>query len=155
MPPGYYTNSYNICCKCNERSTKQVVGTQRRKRSEVISQRRLPLSQLSKDDRNLPARAEREHSRRNIISNAKKWELGGSSLTGISIIYNSKSRLKISWCEHTARHNMDNSHTNFKRKKSGAGHVAEWLSSRTLLQRPRVSLVRILGADMAPLIRPC
>ena len=37
----------------------------------------------------------------------------------------------------------------------GAGPVAEWLSSRVPLRRPRVSLVRILGADMAPLVRPC
>ena len=37
---------------------------------------------------------------------------------------------------------------------SGAGPVAEWLSSCTPLRRPRVSLVRILGTDMAPLIRP-
>ena len=33
----------------------------------------------------------------------------------------------------------------------GAGSVVEWLSSHTLLQRPRV---RILGTNMAPLIRP-
>ena len=33
----------------------------------------------------------------------------------------------------------------------GAGSVAEWLSSRALLRRPRV---RILGTDMAPLVRP-
>ena len=33
----------------------------------------------------------------------------------------------------------------------GAGSVAEWLSSRAPLRRPRV---RILGADMAPLVRP-
>ena len=33
-----------------------------------------------------------------------------------------------------------------------AGSVAEWLSSRALLRRPRV---QILGVDMAPLIRPC
>ena len=32
--------------------------------------------------------------------------------------------------------------------------LAEWLSSRTLLRQPRVSLVQILGMDMAPLIRP-
>ena len=36
----------------------------------------------------------------------------------------------------------------------GAGPVAEWLSSRALLQRPRVSSVWILGPDMAPPIRP-
>ena len=36
-------------------------------------------------------------------------------------------------------------------KTIGAGSVAEWLSSRALLRRPRV---QILGADMAPLIRP-
>ena len=33
--------------------------------------------------------------------------------------------------------------------------VAEWLSSRTVLRWPRVSSVRILGADLALLIRPC
>ena len=33
--------------------------------------------------------------------------------------------------------------------------MAEWLSSRTLLWWPRVSLVRIQGADIVPLIRPC
>ena len=33
----------------------------------------------------------------------------------------------------------------------GAGSVAEWLSSRAPLRRPRV---RILGMDMAPLVRP-
>ena len=37
----------------------------------------------------------------------------------------------------------------------GAGPVAEWLSSCTLLQQPRVSLVWILGADRALLIKPC
>ena len=38
---------------------------------------------------------------------------------------------------------------------TGAGPVAEWLSSCALLWQPRVLLVRILGADMAPLIGPC
>ena len=38
---------------------------------------------------------------------------------------------------------------------SGAGPVAEWLSSRALLQRPRISPVRILGGDLALLIKPC
>ena len=33
----------------------------------------------------------------------------------------------------------------------GAGPMVEWLSSRTLLQR----LVRILGVDMALLVKPC
>ena len=37
----------------------------------------------------------------------------------------------------------------------GGRPVAEWLSSSVLLRWPRVSLVRILGADMAPLIRLC
>ena len=36
-----------------------------------------------------------------------------------------------------------------------AGPVAKWLSSRTPLLWPSVSLVRILGADMTPLARPC
>ena len=35
--------------------------------------------------------------------------------------------------------------------KNETGSVAEWLSSRAPLRRPRV---RILGADMAPLVRP-
>ena len=37
----------------------------------------------------------------------------------------------------------------------GAGPVAKWLSPRAPLQQPRVSQVRILGVDMAPLIKPC
>ena len=37
----------------------------------------------------------------------------------------------------------------------GAGPVAEWSSSRAPFRRPKVSLVGILGADMALLIRPC
>ena len=36
----------------------------------------------------------------------------------------------------------------------GAGPMAECLSLGTLLWRPRVLLVRILGADMALLVRP-
>ena len=36
-----------------------------------------------------------------------------------------------------------------------AGPVAEWLSSRAALRWPRVSRIRILVADMAPLIKPC
>ena len=42
-----------------------------------------------------------------------------------------------------------------KKNRSGAGPVAEWLGSRALLQWPRVSLVRVLGTDMALLIRLC
>ena len=37
----------------------------------------------------------------------------------------------------------------------GAGPRAKWLSLHALLQQPRVSPVRILGADMALLISPC
>ena len=33
--------------------------------------------------------------------------------------------------------------------------MAKWLSSHTLLWRPRVSLVRILGADPAPFFKLC
>ena len=36
----------------------------------------------------------------------------------------------------------------------GASPVAEWLSSYTPLQQPRVLLVQILGADMALFIKP-
>ena len=42
-----------------------------------------------------------------------------------------------------------------KTKKARAGPMAEWLSSHTPLGQPRVSLVRILGADMVPLVRSC
>ena len=38
---------------------------------------------------------------------------------------------------------------------SRVGPVAEGLSSRALLWWPRVLPVQILGADLAPLIRPC
>uniref|UniRef100_A0A9L0R703 Uncharacterized protein n=1 Tax=Equus caballus TaxID=9796 RepID=A0A9L0R703_HORSE len=39
-------------------------------------------------------------------------------------------------------------------RRKEAGPVAEWLSSRAPLERPRVSLVWILGVDMAPVVRP-
>ena len=42
-----------------------------------------------------------------------------------------------------------------KTEMEGAGPVAEWLSLCALLWQPRVSQIQILGADMAPLIRPC
>ena len=41
-----------------------------------------------------------------------------------------------------------------KENECGAGPMAEWLSSHGPLRRPRVSPVRILGVDMAPLVRP-
>ena len=41
-----------------------------------------------------------------------------------------------------------------KKKISGASPVAEWLSSRAPLQRPRISPVQILSVDMARLVRP-
>ena len=48
------------------------------------------------------------------------------------------------------------SHFKFSLKNCpGADPVAEWLSLYAPLQQPRVSLVWILGVDMAPLIRPC
>ena len=40
-------------------------------------------------------------------------------------------------------------------KSHEADPEAEWLSSGALLQRPRVLPVRILGVNMAPLVRPC
>ena len=39
--------------------------------------------------------------------------------------------------------------------EAGADPMAEWLSSHAPLQWPRVSLVWILGMDVAPLIRLC
>ena len=47
------------------------------------------------------------------------------------------------------------SHFSFKNLLRGAGPVAKWLSSCTLLRGSRVSQVRILGADMVLLIKPC
>ena len=43
----------------------------------------------------------------------------------------------------------------FLKTNRGAGSMANWLSSCTLPQWPRISLVWILGADMALLIKPC
>ena len=43
----------------------------------------------------------------------------------------------------------------FKNNVQGDGPVAKWLSSCAPLWQPRVSLVRILGMDMALLIKPC
>ena len=56
--------------------------------------------------------------------------------------------------EGEGRHDCNNQSTLFSRRR-GAGPVAEWLSWRALLPWSRVSLVRILGVDVAPLIRPC
>ena len=42
-----------------------------------------------------------------------------------------------------------------KNLNGGGCPVAEWLSLRSPLQRPRVSLVQILGTDIAPLIKLC
>ena len=41
------------------------------------------------------------------------------------------------------------------RQWSGTGPMAEWLSSRAPLWRPWISPIWILGADTAPLFRPC
>ena len=43
----------------------------------------------------------------------------------------------------------------FKTISHRADPVAEWLSLHAPLQRPRVTLVQILGADLASLIRLC
>ena len=37
----------------------------------------------------------------------------------------------------------------------GASPVARWLSLHAPLRQPKISLVRILGVDMAPLVKPC
>ena len=42
-----------------------------------------------------------------------------------------------------------------KTGEEGAGRGAQWVSPHALLPWPRVSLVRILGTDMALLIKPC
>ena len=33
--------------------------------------------------------------------------------------------------------------------------MAEWLTSRTMFQQPQVLQVWLLGANMAPLVKPC
>ena len=64
----------------------------------------------------------------------------------------SSSREMFSGIDHVLGHKT--SFNKFKKIKimpSGAGSVAEWLSSCAVLRRPRV---RILAADMALLVRP-
>ena len=39
--------------------------------------------------------------------------------------------------------------------RMGTGPIAEWLSSHSPLQRPRLSPVGILGVDLVLLIKPC
>ena len=41
------------------------------------------------------------------------------------------------------------------KKVLGAGPLAEWLSSCAPRRRPRILQVRILGAGLAPIIKPC
>ena len=48
----------------------------------------------------------------------------------------------------------DGTYKTDKKRSIGAGPVAEWLRSHALLCQPRVLPVRILGVDMAPLVRP-
>ena len=45
--------------------------------------------------------------------------------------------------------------TKIEKQEARASPVAEWLNSHTLLQRPRVLPVRILGTDMALIVKPC
>ena len=42
-----------------------------------------------------------------------------------------------------------------KKEGTGAGLVAQWLSVHILLWWPRIHWFWILGADMAPLVKPC
>ena len=64
--------------------------------------------------------------------------------------------LALSYLKPFTEVDMDNFRQQKEKKMTvgGAGPMAEWLSLRTPLQWPRVSLVLILGADMAPLVRP-
>ena len=48
----------------------------------------------------------------------------------------------------------DPQNSNLEKTTIGADPMAEGLSSHAPLRRPRVPLVQILGADLAPLIRP-
>ena len=48
----------------------------------------------------------------------------------------------------------DSHEDSLKTKQDGAGPMAKWLSSHTVLQRPGVSPVQILGVDLPPLIKP-
>ena len=42
-----------------------------------------------------------------------------------------------------------------KNRNVGAGPMAKWLSSRVVLRWPGVSLVQILGVDIALIVSPC
>ena len=60
------------------------------------------------------------------------------------------------WCNTSSYFELELNINRTLLKTDGRGHpVVEWLSSLALLHRPRVSQVRILGADMALLIQPC
>ena len=70
-----------------------------------------------------------------------------TELTGSPSTPERENDLILSFCKP--------SEPGLKPASPGAGLVAEWLSPRAPLQRPTVSPVWILGADVAPLLRPC
>ena len=89
---------------------------------------------------------------RSLSKLAFEFKVRPSFLTSLSVSSPEKCRVAVS-----TKNNVGHSAWDIAGAQeiiAGAGPVAEWLSSRTLLQRPGVSLVRILGADIAPLIRP-
>ena len=63
-----------------------------------------------------------------------------------------KSRKKEK--KKAVRENRQITYKRIKVRIFGTSPVAEWLSLHTSLRQPGVSLVGILGADMALLIRP-
>ena len=90
------------------------------------------------------------------------WLVAGRVTVALALdlkMFLSRQRWKKNSCEEFEgrRSPFGESHNSdlrkaLRKKNVGAGPVAEWLSSCTLLQQPKV---RILGADMALLIRPC
>ena len=80
-----------------------------------------------------------------LVKEHDQYDIGSLVVIGICILWYSLYTLNL--------HNVV-CQLYLNKKIEGAGPVVEWLSSPSPLRWPQVSLVRILGVDMAPLIRP-
>ena len=56
--------------------------------------------------------------------------------------------------EHHSKYSPHIKPLKYENNHTGAGPMAEWLSSCAPLRQPMVSPVQILGGEMAPLVRP-
>ena len=84
-----------------------------------------------------------------FIFHGEAWTLPCSPLWRVSAFHSSPALGAQTHFQIQVRNQKDEINT-----ITWAGPVAEWLSSRAPLRRPRDSLVQILGEDMAPLHRP-